>query len=218
VRDKETGKSKGFAFLKYEDQRSTDLAVDNLGGAVVQGAQGSRTLRVDHTRYKKRDDKPDEGIDLTGQNTFGEPERAREDDDISEDNEERPMLKEELELAKLIREHDDDDPMKAFLIEEKKEEVKLALEVAKKRSKRPGRDRKTSHGHRSHRTRERDHQIEDGHSTHRPRKIDYRSNQESSRRHRRDSRSRSRSRDNVRKDRHGRDGDSAPRHHSRQES
>ncbi|KAF2665480.1 hypothetical protein BT63DRAFT_377392, partial [Microthyrium microscopicum] len=48
VRDKETGKSKGFAFLKYEDQRSCDLAVDNLGGASVQG----RLLNVDHTRYK----------------------------------------------------------------------------------------------------------------------------------------------------------------------
>lgn len=52
VRDKETGKSKGFAFLKYEDQRSCDLAVDNLGGAEVLG----RVLRVDHTRYKVRDD------------------------------------------------------------------------------------------------------------------------------------------------------------------
>ena len=30
IRDKETGKSKGFAYLAYEDQRSTDLAVDNL--------------------------------------------------------------------------------------------------------------------------------------------------------------------------------------------
>ncbi|KAL8791794.1 MAG: hypothetical protein Q9195_005603 [Heterodermia aff. obscurata] len=36
VRDKESGKSKGFAFLKYEDQRSADLAVDNLGGATVE--------------------------------------------------------------------------------------------------------------------------------------------------------------------------------------
>ena len=42
MRDKETGKSKGFAFLKYEDQRSTDLAVDNLGGATVLG----RILKV----------------------------------------------------------------------------------------------------------------------------------------------------------------------------
>ena len=48
VRDKETGKSRGFCFLKYEDQRSCDLAVDNLSGAGVMG----RVVSVDHTRYK----------------------------------------------------------------------------------------------------------------------------------------------------------------------
>eukprot|EP00879_Flechtneria_rotunda_P009363 GHRR01009803.1.p1 GENE.GHRR01009803.1~~GHRR01009803.1.p1 ORF type:complete len:355 (+),score=133.77 GHRR01009803.1:1195-2259(+) len=37
VRDKTTGKSRGFAFLAYEDQRSTVLAVDNLSGATVAG-------------------------------------------------------------------------------------------------------------------------------------------------------------------------------------
>lgn len=35
VRDKKTGKSKGFCFLCYEDQRSTILAVDNLNGIKV---------------------------------------------------------------------------------------------------------------------------------------------------------------------------------------
>jgi RNA-binding motif protein, X-linked 2 len=35
VRDKETGKSRGFCFLCYEDQRSTVLAVDNLNGMKV---------------------------------------------------------------------------------------------------------------------------------------------------------------------------------------
>lgn len=35
IRDQKTGKSKGFAFLQYEDQRSTVLAVDNLNGATV---------------------------------------------------------------------------------------------------------------------------------------------------------------------------------------
>lgn len=53
TRDKDSGKSRGFAFVKYDDQRSTDLAVDNLGGAQVLG----RTLRVDHTRYERREDK-----------------------------------------------------------------------------------------------------------------------------------------------------------------
>ncbi len=36
VRDKSTGRSKGFAFICYEDQRSTILAVDNFNGAQVQ--------------------------------------------------------------------------------------------------------------------------------------------------------------------------------------
>lgn len=35
IRDKATGKSKGFGFICYEDQRSTDLAVDNFNGAKV---------------------------------------------------------------------------------------------------------------------------------------------------------------------------------------
>eukprot|EP00276_Gloeochaete_wittrockiana_P020439 CAMPEP_0184355498 /NCGR_PEP_ID=MMETSP1089-20130417/96523_1 /TAXON_ID=38269 ORGANISM="Gloeochaete wittrockiana, Strain SAG46.84" /NCGR_SAMPLE_ID=MMETSP1089 /ASSEMBLY_ACC=CAM_ASM_000445 /LENGTH=559 /DNA_ID=CAMNT_0026692203 /DNA_START=36 /DNA_END=1716 /DNA_ORIENTATION=+ len=59
VRDKTTGKSKGFAFIAYEDQRSTVLAVDNLNGAKVLG----RTLRVDHcAKYRgpKEDEKEDE--------------------------------------------------------------------------------------------------------------------------------------------------------------
>jgi RNA-binding motif X-linked protein 2 len=43
-RDKLTNKPRGFAFLMYEDQRSTVLAVDNLTGAKVL----ERTLRVDH--------------------------------------------------------------------------------------------------------------------------------------------------------------------------
>ena len=38
------GRSKGFAFLKYEDSRSAVLAVDNMTGASLLG----RALRVDH--------------------------------------------------------------------------------------------------------------------------------------------------------------------------
>ncbi|KAJ2952206.1 hypothetical protein O0L34_g4486 [Tuta absoluta] len=44
VRDKATGKSRGFCFICYEDQRSTILAVDNLNSSKILG----RTLRVDH--------------------------------------------------------------------------------------------------------------------------------------------------------------------------
>lgn len=57
-RDKNTGKTKGFGFLMYEDQRSTVLAVDNLNGARVL----ERTLRVDHVKnYKQPRTKTEEG-------------------------------------------------------------------------------------------------------------------------------------------------------------
>lgn len=57
-RDKETGKPKGFAFLMYEDQRSTILAVDNLNGANVL----ERTIRVDHVKnYKEKRVKNEDG-------------------------------------------------------------------------------------------------------------------------------------------------------------
>ncbi|KAL8938636.1 MAG: hypothetical protein Q9216_003783 [Gyalolechia sp. 2 TL-2023] len=141
VRDKETGKSKGFAYLKYEDQRSTDLAVDNLGGATVVG----RMLKVDHTRYKKRDDEEDEDlgalqIGTTNGDDAGDTERE-------EDQEERPMLKEEKELAALLRDHDEDDPMKEYLIQEKKGEVTKALAKLKRKDKRADEKRKHRHHH-----------------------------------------------------------------------
>ncbi|KAI3865281.1 hypothetical protein MKW92_027025 [Papaver armeniacum] len=57
IRDKATGKSKGFCFLAYEDQRSTNLAVDNLNGASVLG----RVIRVDHVaKYKKKEETDEE--------------------------------------------------------------------------------------------------------------------------------------------------------------
>ncbi|ANZ74184.1 BA75_01487T0 [Komagataella pastoris] len=55
------GKSKGFAFLKYEDWRSTVLAVDNLNGIRIK----DRTIRVDHTTYRPTiyQDEDDERMD-----------------------------------------------------------------------------------------------------------------------------------------------------------
>ncbi|VEN41857.1 unnamed protein product [Callosobruchus maculatus] len=49
IRAKDTGKSKGYCFLCYEDQRSTILAVDNLNGIKIL----NRTLRVDHVAEYK---------------------------------------------------------------------------------------------------------------------------------------------------------------------
>jgi len=60
VRDKKTGKSQGYGFLCYEDQRSSILAVDNLNSVKL----GGRTIRVDHVlnyRAPKSDEKDEDG-------------------------------------------------------------------------------------------------------------------------------------------------------------
>lgn len=61
VRNDDDGKSKGFAFLKYEDARSCVLAVDNLSGSKVLG----RSMRVDHVEQyrlpKHLQEKEEEG-------------------------------------------------------------------------------------------------------------------------------------------------------------
>ena len=48
-RDKTTGKSLGFCFIAYEDQRSTILAVDNFNGSEICG----RPICVDHVKNYK---------------------------------------------------------------------------------------------------------------------------------------------------------------------
>ncbi|EGD91644.1 hypothetical protein H112_00749 [Trichophyton rubrum D6] len=213
VRDKETGKSRGFAFLKYEDQRSTDLAVDNLGGATVLG----RVLRVDHVRYKRRDDEGTED-NLVNVDENGEMESDRDAEEEKEkerssrrrsrrhQSEERkrpsrPLLKEEVELQQLMDEHDDEDPMKEYLIREKKEEVENALALVKAKSKSSRRDRdrdrsrdghRSSHRHRHHRRRHSEEQprSRERRSPHRSRREVSRE-RSSERRHRRERRDRS---------------------------
>ena len=49
ARDRETGESRGFAFLAYEDQRSTVLAVDNFNGQEICG----KCISVDHVKKYK---------------------------------------------------------------------------------------------------------------------------------------------------------------------
>lgn len=60
VRDRKTGKSRGFAFLCYQNQRSTILAVDNFNGIKLL----NRIIRVDHVEEYKI---PKEHGDITNE-------------------------------------------------------------------------------------------------------------------------------------------------------
>jgi RNA-binding motif protein, X-linked 2 len=167
IRDKETGKSKGFAFLKYEDQRSCDLAVDNLGGAKVLG----RMLRVDHTRYKKRDDEDEETYRIDKAESEAQNGSGKRASDSNESEEEgrrkkkrRPLLKEERELEELlqIKDGEEEDPMRDYLIREKREEVEKAKE----------RKKKHMHKHKRAEDGERKHRDSDRHRSHRGKSKD----------------------------------------------
>ncbi|XP_067948572.1 RNA-binding motif protein, X-linked 2-like isoform X2 [Watersipora subatra] len=59
VRDKKTGKTKGYAFICYEDQRSTILAVDNFNTSKIL----QRTIRVDHVKDYRPPDQDDKNVD-----------------------------------------------------------------------------------------------------------------------------------------------------------
>ncbi len=73
VREEDTGKSRGFGFIKYEDARSCVLAVDNFCGATILG----RSMRVDHVenyrlpkklqeKENEKDGKPAAAIENNG--------------------------------------------------------------------------------------------------------------------------------------------------------
>ncbi|RWS21570.1 RNA-binding motif protein: X-linked 2-like protein [Leptotrombidium deliense] len=114
IRDKKTGKSKGYCFLCYEDQRSTNLAVDNLNGIKLTG----RIIRVDHVAdYKPPKDDPhiDEEIRHVRKEGCAPPQLIqnikKEKEDGSRrrdrDSDERSKEREERRLKEKARRHED---------------------------------------------------------------------------------------------------------------
>ena len=131
VREDDTGKSKGFCFVKYEDARSCVLAVDNLCGVQLLG----RSMRVDHVENyrlpKSLQDKEEElqkrlaenkgleghayeGVELAndfslgqGQDLFAKPTAAASSSGMQGEDginsEERRRLKEEKRQKKEVK-------------------------------------------------------------------------------------------------------------------
>ncbi|KAK7437400.1 RNA-binding protein Cwf29 [Stygiomarasmius scandens] len=124
-RDKETGKPRGFAFLMYEDQRSTILAVDNLNGATVL----ERTLRVDHVKnYKQPKTKGEDGEwhEAEEQSLNAKPEMIINDGDESDSSESSGP------------EIDPEDPMRDYLLQKRKEEKLKKKSKSKEKGKGKG--------------------------------------------------------------------------------
>ncbi|KAK5211800.1 RNA-binding protein Cwf29 [Exophiala xenobiotica] len=229
IRDKETGKSRGFCFLKYEDQRSCDLAVDNFTGAEVLG----RLLRVDHTRYKKRDDEDEDThrIDRLEQeaeaaqlNGNGKRESNDTEDEETQSKhsrkKRRPLLKEEQELEEMLaikQDGEEEDPMREYLIREKREELERAKERARRKEKA---ERKHKHSHKEgedgdeerrhkHRRRE-DEDTREDNGRHRPRRREE-DDDRAEKRHRHGGVDEDRDRGHRQK--HRTEGDKEPRRH-----
>ncbi|KAJ3015773.1 hypothetical protein HKX48_004396 [Thoreauomyces humboldtii] len=139
VRDKQTGKSKGFCFVAYEDQRSTVLAVDNFNGTKMLG----RTLRVDHVakyRGEKRDEDFDEEAELKRKMKILPPHlrpAGWKDDDAPEEGGSGASSDEDDDEMKRILALDEEDPMRAYLLKKAvKKKAKGKKKAAKKEKKR----------------------------------------------------------------------------------
>ncbi|KAF7332667.1 RRM domain-containing protein [Mycena kentingensis (nom. inval.)] len=131
-RDKDTGKRRGFAFIMYEDQRSTVLAVDNLNGAQVL----EKTLRVDHVKnYKQAKVRNEDGemVEPDEQSFNAKPEMIMDDDDGAASD----------SSASTGASIDPEDPMRDFLIAQRREaKAKAKSKSSKSKSKKSSKKHK----------------------------------------------------------------------------
>ncbi|KAF9171194.1 hypothetical protein BGX21_000727 [Mortierella sp. AD011] len=127
VRDKESGKSKGYAFLKYVDQRSTVLAVDNMNGSKIAG----RVIRVDHVQNYKvpkvfdadgNEVEPDE--DMVN-NVAPKP---IDEDDSDDDSSSESEAVDDTGI-------DIDDPMRDYILKKRRKKDKRAKKSKRKSEK-----------------------------------------------------------------------------------
>ncbi|RCK60793.1 U2 snRNP component ist3 [Candida viswanathii] len=156
VKDKETGKHRGFGFLKYANFKSCILAIDNFNGIKL----GDRILRVDHNYYKLRGNEKEDDYLINYDEVRKEIEEKgrKEQVKLIEDK------KDSLTEGKTEEEEDEElrDPMADFLSkkedkveQEDEDEFKDPMEqfIKDKKEKRSKHRSHRSHRHRSHRHR-----------------------------------------------------------------
>ncbi|WAQ85780.1 hypothetical protein PtA15_6A409 [Puccinia triticina] len=109
-------KSRGFCFLMYENQLSTNLAVDNLNGAIVLG----RTLRVDHCKNYKQLERNQEGKVVERDADLGERLNARPELHIQS----RQTAEDDDLGSHRADSIDPEDPMAGYLLEQRRKRRK----------------------------------------------------------------------------------------------
>lgn len=178
ARDRQTGKSRGFAWLRYEDQRSTILAVDNFSGAEVLG----RKLKVDHVAsYRlpklreeaRRDAGAREGGDGGEEDPLAEMNVARvgllSQAQIEARRQRGDAVDAEIEQARQQQDFsqglDPEDPMYEYLINERRQAAEAQASASnsrtKKRTEREDDDDRQRRRHRDERDRKSRHDKQD---------------------------------------------------------
>jgi len=158
VRDKITNKSKGFAFIKYEDNRSTILAVDNFNGTTLL----KRTLRCDHVQeyrlpkevrekeMEALEEDPDAKVDIGPGHAYKNAELATEHD-VSKGVDLWRKEKEPVQIKSRERSPSDDEERHSKKSKHEKKEKKEKSEKKHKHEK----DKKHKHDKEDRRDRDR---------------------------------------------------------------
>ncbi|CAI5757621.1 unnamed protein product [Candida verbasci] len=125
IKDKVSGKSKGFAFLKYENFKSCILAIDNLNGFKI----GDRFLKVDHNYYTLYGNDVEDNYKINYEKILRESGEYIDQSKLikeKEKEEKKKLIKDRIETRNNDNkgENDDfEDPMANYVNSEKTKEV-----------------------------------------------------------------------------------------------
>ncbi|GBL49090.1 hypothetical_protein [Candidozyma auris] len=144
IKDRESGKSRGFAYLKYEDQRSCVLAVDNFNGVLIY----EKPLKVDHTYFQLREGQEEDDFAVDYSEVMKEQPKIEAPKKRKTERKEIEAAKDLPSTSSVFVADDDDfnDPMADMLkrtFEEKDDKEHNSKHRNKKRKSRSREDQKT---------------------------------------------------------------------------
>lgn len=144
IKDRESGKLRGFAYLKYEDQRSCVLAVDNFNGVLIY----EKPLKVDHTYFQLREGQEEDDFAVDYSEVMKEQPKIEAPKKRKTERKEIEAAKDLPSTSSVFVADDDDfnDPMADMLkrtFEEKDDKEHNSKHRNKKRKSRSREDQKT---------------------------------------------------------------------------